>query len=266
MKRATQLLSSQTDLGRALAHIEPAFPQSWYTALGTVAPALPPLGPWTVIPRSELLPKFLAEVTNITKATYPDGFWPRHVDPMPRVRMVVMEMYLDRGELLPALAHGLQGCLTNLHRKTPTWMDDVFRVCRILHMLVGQPKDSFMYDNRGFPACSELRLFFTGLLQILAVEAEALFGRDSRFTYSLQNFAAAYQNPLNQPSVTSLKFKTRFDAAQHKLLNWAQLVSADFGSIQAVHRNAAVARQASALEFEWGVKRKAEKAPKKSKS
>lgn len=171
----------------------------------------------------KILERFVEELKIIVKNAYAGGDWPDNIDPLPWVRMTLAGMYYNNAKLVPALRYGLKGSLFGQRRTGFAWMADLMDVARILVSMSQESADSPVFQLDTFPSREQLRIITAGYLQELCLATKKAFGLDTTFTQAVLRYASAFRHIPGQPGPGTKEFKMRFNEAQQKLLEWADI-------------------------------------------
>jgi len=168
---------------------------------------------------------FDTKVRDITKLAFPNGEWPKHLEPWPSLQLRLSSIHRARGDLLTGLRHGLRGYLTMERRTGDKWVRHAFDLVQIIASALGLTEH---WGRPGLPTEAQMWDILYDYLHETALDARKVFGHDAGYTRAIQAWYDDCVRDGDAPERADRDFARRFERAQKELLGWAG-VSEDRG-------------------------------------
>lgn len=166
--------------------------------------------------------KMELEVHSLTRATFPGGEWPEHLNPMPKTRTVVAWLYEKQGLLLPAVRNALCATLMGQYRSGPDWVNLLCDLTQFMGHIAAEAPDAPVFQVTNFPILWHFQTVVRGYGLVLVKDAASVYGGQTGFTLDICDWFAM-MNEGAHPMPGTPEFEPAFKDAQKKLLAWADI-------------------------------------------
>lgn len=149
-----------------------------------------------------------------TRAIFTTRPWPDTLKPIGTIRFCLARLSNNH---LQAAMHALKGCLSTTNRSGPEWVDSLHVCLLYLEQFIITPGA----PQFGIPDMRRFRYFFIGLLNELLMQANKVYGIDTRYTTAIVTWYSNVINTMDQPRPGEQGFVRTFSLSQAPVLMWA---------------------------------------------
>jgi hypothetical protein len=162
------------------------------------------------------LSKLAAQV--FSKREWPDTLWP-----MGDMKMKLAELYQSYGNHPQAVSYAIKGCLAKTRRSGPRWVDDLHQLLQFLVPVMASEQEVVSVIGPAILSDRQLWDFFHGLLHEMMLQTKKTYGTDTIVAKAITKWYSDAMASADKPLPGQAGFYKRFDAAQSKVLLWAEV-------------------------------------------